>query len=170
VLSDCLVLLTFEISSLTLDSITSLISLTTSIDLPLGSSIYYSSYTMSKTSSEALLSNIIPFAGSGLLGYAMGFALKKILKWMLIIVGFLAGMFFVGVQLLQKYGYVSTVNWDKLGNDTSTQIQHFAASSSDSVMHVHGTGRMLYLNNDSLAICCNPSQFFCVCCRVFKIC
>jgi uncharacterized membrane protein (Fun14 family) len=57
-------------------------------------------------SSEALLSNIIPFAGSGL-GYAMGFALKKILKWMLIIVGFLAGMFFIGVQLLQKYGYVS---------------------------------------------------------------
>jgi uncharacterized membrane protein (Fun14 family) len=53
-------------------------------------------------SSEALLSNIVPFAGSGLLGYAMGFALKKILKWMLIIVGFLAGMFFVGVQLLQR--------------------------------------------------------------------
>ena len=65
-------------------------------------------------SSEALLSNIIPFAGSGLLGYAMGFALKKILKWMLIIVGFLTGMFFVGVQLLQKYGYVSGVNWDYL--------------------------------------------------------
>ena len=39
---------------------------------------------------------------SGLLGYAMGFALKKILKWMLIIVGFLAGMFFVGVQLVQR--------------------------------------------------------------------
>jgi uncharacterized membrane protein (Fun14 family) len=53
-------------------------------------------------SSEVLFSNVIPFAGSGLLGYAMGFALKKILKWMLIIVGFLAGMFFVGVQLLQK--------------------------------------------------------------------
>ena len=50
-------------------------------------------------SSEVLLSNIIPFAGSGLVGYAIGFALKKILKLMLIIVGFLAGMFFVGVQL-----------------------------------------------------------------------
>jgi uncharacterized membrane protein (Fun14 family) len=61
-------------------------------------------------SSELLLSNIIPFARSGLVGYAIGFALKKILKWMLIIVGFLAGMFFLGVQLLQKYGYVSTVN------------------------------------------------------------
>ena len=79
-------------------------------------------------SSEVLLSNIIPFAGSGLVGYAIGFALKKILKWMLIVVGFLAGMFFVGVQLLQKYGYVNAVNWDKLGTDTSTQIQHWAAN------------------------------------------
>jgi len=43
-----------------------------------------------KLSSEALLANIIPFAGSGFLGYAMGFALKKVLKWMLIIIGFLA--------------------------------------------------------------------------------
>ena len=86
-------------------------------------------------SSEALLSNIIPFAGSGLVGYAIGFALKKILKWTLIIVGFLAGMFFVGVQLLQKYGYVSSVDWDKLGNDTSTQIQHWAANVD--VTNVH---------------------------------
>ena len=87
-------------------------------------------------SSEPLLFNIIPFAGTGLLGYAMGFALKKILKWMLIIVGFLAGMFFVGVQLLQKYGYVSMVNWDKLGNHTSTEIQHWAANVD--VTNVHG--------------------------------
>jgi uncharacterized membrane protein (Fun14 family) len=64
-------------------------------------------------STEAWLSNIIPFAGSGLLGYAMGFALKKVLR-MLIIIGFLVGMFFAGVQLLQKYRYVSAVNWDKL--------------------------------------------------------
>jgi uncharacterized membrane protein (Fun14 family) len=87
-------------------------------------------------SSEALLSNIVPFAGSGLVGYAMGFALKKVLKWMLIIVGFLAGMFFVGVQLLHKYGYISYVNWDKLGNDTSTQIQHWATSAD--VTNLHG--------------------------------
>ncbi|MGB6527897.1 MAG: FUN14 domain-containing protein [Candidatus Nitrosopolaris sp.] len=93
-------------------------------------------------SSETLLSNVIPFAGSGLFGYAMGFALKKILKWMLIIVGFLAGMFFGGVQLLQKYGYVSTVNWNKLGNDTSTQIEHWAAnvdiSNAHSLFHTLG--------------------------------
>jgi uncharacterized membrane protein (Fun14 family) len=88
------------------------------------------------SSSEALLSNIIPFAGSGLVGYAIGFALKKILKWMLIIIGFLAGMFLIGVQLLHKYGYVSTVNWDKLGNDASTQMQHWAANID--VTNLHG--------------------------------
>jgi hypothetical protein len=54
---------------------------------------------------------------------------------MLIIVGFLTGMFFLGVQLLQKYGYVSTVNWDKLGNDTSIQLQHWAANVD--VTNVH---------------------------------
>jgi uncharacterized membrane protein (Fun14 family) len=89
-----------------------------------------------KMTSEVLLSNISPFAGSGLVGYAIGFALKKVLKWMLIIVGFLAGMFFVGVQLLQRYGYVSTVNWDRLGNDTSTHIQHWATYSD--ITNLHG--------------------------------
>jgi uncharacterized membrane protein (Fun14 family) len=86
-------------------------------------------------SSEPLLSNILPFAGSGLLGYAVGFALKKILKWMLIVVGFIAGMFIVGIQLLQKYGYVSMVVWDKLGNDTSTQIQHWATGVNLTNVH-----------------------------------
>src|ERR1700746_1819745 len=87
--------------------------------------------------SEVLLSNIIPFAGSGLLGYAIGFALKKILKWMLIIVGFLAGMFFLSVQLLQKYGYVNTVDWDKFGSDTSTQMQHWV-TNADMLTNLHG--------------------------------
>jgi uncharacterized membrane protein (Fun14 family) len=86
-------------------------------------------------SSESLLSNIIPFAGSGLLGYAMGFALKKIVKWMLIIAGFLVGMFFLGVQLLQKYRYLSAVNWDKLGNDILTQIQHWATNVDITNVH-----------------------------------
>jgi uncharacterized membrane protein (Fun14 family) len=103
-----------------------------------------------KLSSDALLSNLIPFAGSGLLGYAMGFALKKILKWMLIIVGFLAGMFFVGVQLMRKYGYVSAVNWDKLGNDTSMQVQHWA--SNVDLTNVHGPLHTLGIPTGGLAV------------------
>jgi len=85
--------------------------------------------------SEILSSNIIPFAGSGLVGYAIGFALKKMLKWILIIIGFLAGMFFLGVQMFQKYGFLGTVNWDKLGNDTSIQMQHWAANADITNMH-----------------------------------
>jgi uncharacterized membrane protein (Fun14 family) len=54
---------------------------------------------------------------------------------MLIIIGFLAGMFFVGIQLLQRYGYVSAGNWDKLGNDTSTQIQHWATNVDITNVH-----------------------------------
>ena len=44
-------------------------------------------------------------------------------------------MFFVGVQLLERYGYVSTVNWVKLGNDTSSQIQHWAANVDITNVH-----------------------------------
>ncbi len=54
---------------------------------------------------------------------------------MLIIVGFLAGMFLLGVQQLQKYGYVSAVNWDKLGNNTSTQMQHWATNADITSLH-----------------------------------
>jgi uncharacterized membrane protein (Fun14 family) len=57
---------------------------------------------ISRVSSEVLLSKIIPFAGSGLVGYAIGFALKKILKLMLIIVGCLVGMFLVRDSLVGK--------------------------------------------------------------------
>ena len=87
-------------------------------------------------SSEVLLSNIIPFGGSRLVGYAMGFVLKRLLKWLLIIIGFLAGMFFLGVQLLQSTATSSTVNWDKLGNDTSTQIQHWVTNVD--ITNLHG--------------------------------
>ena len=32
--------------------------------------------------------------------------------------------------------YVSTVNWDKLGNDMSTQIEHWAASIDVTNAHI----------------------------------
>jgi uncharacterized membrane protein (Fun14 family) len=50
-------------------------------------------------------------------------------------------MFFVGVQLLHKYGYVGAVNWDKLGNDTSAQIQHWAVNVD--VTNLHGLFHMI---------------------------
>jgi hypothetical protein len=55
--------------------------------------------------------------------------------------GFLAGMFLVDVQLLQRYGYVGAVNCNKLGNDTSTQVQHWA--SNVDVTNVQSHSRLL---------------------------
>jgi uncharacterized membrane protein (Fun14 family) len=67
--------------------------------------------------------------------------LRKVLKWLLIIIGFLVGIFFLGVQQLQRYGYVSSVNWDKLGNDISMQLHSWATSVD--ITNLHGLFHML---------------------------
>lgn len=36
---------------------------------------------------------------------------------------------------ITQYGYVSTINWDKLGNDVSNQIQHWAANIDVTNIH-----------------------------------
>jgi uncharacterized membrane protein (Fun14 family) len=47
-------------------------------------------------SSEPLLSNIIPFAGSGVAGFFMGMFLRRVLKFLVIIMGsFLGAVFFL---------------------------------------------------------------------------
>jgi uncharacterized membrane protein (Fun14 family) len=52
---------------------------------------------------QVLVNSLVTGLGSFGVGNAMGFALKKVLKWMLIIIGFLAGIFFVSLELLQRY-------------------------------------------------------------------
>jgi uncharacterized membrane protein (Fun14 family) len=71
---------------------------------------------------SSMTNTLIPFAGSGFVGYAMGFALRKIMKWLMIIFGVLAGSFFLLIEMLQKYGYVGDIKWDKLGNDISNSL------------------------------------------------
>ena len=41
---------------------------------------------------------LIQFGGSALVGYVIGFALKKIIKWLLIDLGVLAGIIFIAIQ------------------------------------------------------------------------
>jgi uncharacterized membrane protein (Fun14 family) len=79
----------------------------------------------------SMTNTLIPFAGSGLAGYAMGFALRKIIKWLMIIFGVLAGSFFLGIEMLQKYGYVGEIKWDKLGNDISKSLTQSWAANID---------------------------------------
>jgi uncharacterized membrane protein (Fun14 family) len=66
---------------------------------------------------------------------------SKIITCTVIFINYKLHLLFVGVQLLQKYGYVSSVNWDKLGNDTSTQIQHWTSNvdlTNLSIFHTLG--------------------------------
>ena len=84
-------------------------------------------------SSEVLLSSIIPFAGSGLPRICNGICFEedpevdanyhRLLGW----------------NVLCRCSTVAkvwvAVNWDKLGNDTSTQIQHWA--SNVDITNVH---------------------------------
>src|SRR5215467_9327072 len=64
---------------------------------------------------------------SALFGYIIGFALKKIIKWLLIGLGVLAGIIFIVIQWMTNNGYIQGVKWDKLGNDISSYGQHLAS-------------------------------------------
>jgi hypothetical protein len=80
-------------------------------------------------SSEALLSNVIPFAGSGLLGYALGF--EKDLE-----VDANHRRFPGWYVLCRRSTFAKTRLWDKLGNDTSTQMQYWATDAD--ITNLHG--------------------------------
>jgi uncharacterized membrane protein (Fun14 family) len=81
---------------------------------------------MIDAASTALTGGVLPFGGSALCGVVMGFALKKLIKYALIILGVLAGVVFLSIQWLSNNGYIGKVQWDKLGNDIYTTGQHLA--------------------------------------------
>lgn len=73
-----------------------------------------------------MIEGIVGFAGSGFIGYIMGFAVRKIIKWLIIISGVILGTFFMGVYYLQAKGYLTgTVNWEKMGNDLGNATQGY---------------------------------------------
>ena len=78
---------------------------------------------------------LIPFGGSALVGYCIRFALKKIIKWILIGLGVLAGLIFLAIQWMANNGYIQGVRWDKLGNDLSSYGQHLATQIDFNNLH-----------------------------------
>lgn len=50
----------------------------------------------------------------------MGYGLKKVIRFIIIAVGAIAGIFFVALALLQKHGYISNITWDAMANDLYT--------------------------------------------------
>jgi hypothetical protein len=84
-------------------------------------------------SSEPLLSNIIPFAGSGVAGFFMGMFLRRVLKFLVIIMGSFLGAVFLVIQWMQARQYIQgQVDWSRVGNDTIVWLH---CSSS----HIFGT-------------------------------
>jgi len=69
---------------------------------------------------------LIPFGGSALVGYIIGFAIKKMTKWLLIGLGVLTGLIFLAVQWMANNGYIQGVKWHKFGNNIAEYGQHLA--------------------------------------------
>ena len=57
-------------------------------------------------STEPLLSSIIPFAGSRVAGFFMGMFLRKMLKFLVIIIGSFLGAVFLVIQWMQVRQYI----------------------------------------------------------------
>ena len=63
---------------------------------------------------EAVVNTLTTGAASFGGGFLIGYALKKVIRIVIIIVGAIAGIFFIALALMQKQGYVSEIKWDKL--------------------------------------------------------
>ena len=89
-------------------------------------------------SSEPLLSSIIPFAGSGVAGFFMGMFLRRVLKFLVIIISSFFGAVFLVIQWMQARQYIQgQVDWNRVGNDTIAWFQSLSAQVSSS--HIFGT-------------------------------
>jgi uncharacterized membrane protein (Fun14 family) len=90
---------------------------------------------------STITEGVVPFAGSDLCGFVMGWVLRRLIKWLLITVGVVLGVIFLALEWLQKSGYINgTIQWEKLGNDISSYGQHLATQIDFTNLHgVFGT-------------------------------
>lgn len=74
---------------------------------------------------SSLTTPVMTFGGSALCGFFCGYALKKILKWLIVIAGVIVGVIFLAIQYLISRGYIhGTVDWTKLGTHMANYGQH----------------------------------------------
>jgi hypothetical protein len=68
----------------------------------------------------------------------MGMFLRRVLKFIAIIIGSFFGAVFLIIQCMQARQYIQgQVDWDRVGNDTLTWFQSLSAQVSSS--HIFGT-------------------------------
>jgi len=84
---------------------------------------------------------LITFTGSGLVGFFMGMFLRRVLKFLVIIIGSFLGAVFLIIQWMQASQYIQgQVDWNRVGSDTMTWFQSFSAQVSSS--HISGLKSM----------------------------
>jgi uncharacterized membrane protein (Fun14 family) len=76
--------------------------------------------------------------GSGVAGFFMGMFLRRVLKFIVIIIGSFLGAVFLVIQWMQARQYIQgQIDWKRVGNDTMVWLQSLSAQVSRP--HVFGT-------------------------------
>ena len=87
---------------------------------------------------DNISSPLISFAGSGVAGFFMGWALRKILKILLLVIGSFLGAVFLVIQYMKAHNYIhGEIDWTHIGNDTMNWFNSATAQVSSS--HIFGT-------------------------------
>jgi uncharacterized membrane protein (Fun14 family) len=87
---------------------------------------------------ENIPTPLVSFVGSGVAGFFMGMFLRRVLKFIVIIIGSFLGAVFLAIQCMQERQYIQGhVDWNRVGNDTMVWLQSHSAQVSSS--HIFGT-------------------------------
>ena len=87
---------------------------------------------------ENIPTSLVSFTGSGVAGFFMGMFLRRVLKFLVIIIGSFIGAVFLVIQWMQAGQYIQgQVDWNRVGNDTMVWLQSLSAQVSSS--HIFAT-------------------------------
>jgi hypothetical protein len=86
---------------------------------------------------ENIPAPLVSFAGSGVAGFFMGMFLRRILKFLVIIIGSFLGAVFLVIQWMKARQYIQgQVDWNRVGNDSIVWLQSLSAQVSST--HILG--------------------------------
>jgi uncharacterized membrane protein (Fun14 family) len=109
---------------------------------------------------QVMVNTLITGAGSFGVGYLVGWSFRKILKFILIGLGLIAGIIFVALALLQRQGYVSEIKWDKMATDIYTSTNSTLTNiHMDTIQHTIGYLGIPLTGGLGLGLC--AGFFFC---------
>ena len=87
---------------------------------------------------ENISTPLVSFAGSSVAGFFMGMFLRRVLKFLVIIIGSFLGAVFLVIQWMQARQYIQgQVDWNRVGNDSMVWMQSLSAQVFSS--HILGT-------------------------------